>query len=785
MSVSEFKTIWTRIIGTDQDTRNPGGCSDAISSVTTDSQANVYAVGYVYGNIFGSMSSGSSEAVIAKFDSYGEFQWGKLFGNGTSDMASGVVCDADGNVYIMAMHGPTWGEDVPGYMGQPFIIKLDSSGNLIWEKNTPESAGQTSWRLVIDSAQNVYSINCNGTSWLNVLNKDSEITNSYSSPGYLTDIDVFQDRVRVTGYRSSVVSVDIKLSSGFDATTETILSSAGDDVSSAIQFDSLGNYYVAGSTTGPRGTEDASYIGLNGQIGQVGGVYSQDCFLAKYTPDNQLLWTRQFGTSTDEYVKGIALDPRGNIYVGGVQDYIATTGIPFLKVFDSDGNLLWTKTWDSTANLGKVNTFTSDNQGFIYAGGEIVGDLNGEISGGNGRSDGFIFKFAYITGTNKSDNLNGSLAADEIYGLDGNDSLNGGGGKDELIGGAGLDTLQGGAGDDELTGGAGNDILNGGSGFNCADYTAETTNLSINLKSGIATGRNSQGTAEIGKDKLIFIQEACAGSGNDYLVASDKSSKLEGADGQDLLRGGNSSDTLEGGAGDDVLVGGRGSDSMTGGSGADSFRVDAGIDTITDLGNGADALNVVTGSAVNAALAGQWTASSESINSGTAKLTTTGWAVDLSAVTQGKGFTVTNQGESTSLIGSGLADTLSGGAGDDTLTGGLGKDVLSGGDGADIFVFSSALNARTNVDTITDFTTGEDKIQLNKAIFTALTGDDLSDAFFSGTKAANFDQHIIYNQTSGALYYDADGSGKGASVQIALIGVSNHAELHTSDFAVG
>ena len=333
MTTSEFKTIWTRIIGTGNVTRNPNGQTDAINSLATDSEANVYAVGHVYGNIFDSTSNGSSDAVIAKFDSSGNFQWGKLFGNGTSDMASGVTCDAEGNVYIMAMHGPTWGEDVPGSMGQPFIIKLDSNGNLLWQEETPASKGQTSWRLIVDTNQNVYAINCNGTSWLNVFSKDGDLLGSYSYSGYLTDISAFQDRVRVTGYWAAVTSVDFNLSNGFDANTETILSSLGDDVSSAIKFDSDGNYYVAGSTTATRGTEGTSYVGLNGETGIVGGAYSQDCFLVKYSPDNQLVWTRQFGTAADEYVKGIAIDQRGNVYVGGVQDYIATIGIPFLKVF--------------------------------------------------------------------------------------------------------------------------------------------------------------------------------------------------------------------------------------------------------------------------------------------------------------------------------------------------------------------------------------------------------------------------------------------------------------------
>lgn len=60
------------------------------------------------------------------------------------------------------------------------------------------------------------------------------------------------------------------------------------------------------------------------------------------------------------------------------------------------------------------------------------------------------------------------------------------------------------------------------------------------------------------------------------------------------------------------------------------------------------------------------------------------------------------------LWGSAGADTLNGGAGDDRLYDGAGSDVLTGGGGADVFIF-----ARDGaVDRITDFTDGQDRIDL-------------------------------------------------------------------------
>jgi hypothetical protein len=74
------------------------------------------------------------------------------------------------------------------------------------------------------------------------------------------------------------------------------------------------------------------------------------------------------------------------------------------------------------------------------------------------------------------------------------------------------------------------------------------------------------------------------------------------------------------------------------------------------------------------------------------------------------------------LNGGAGADTLNGASGDDTLVGGNGSDLLTGGGGADAFVFNLAPNASSNKDTITDFTSGTDMLQLSKAVFTAISG---------------------------------------------------------------
>ena len=143
--------------------------------------------------------------------------------------------------------------------------------------------------------------------------------------------------------------------------------------------------------------------------------------------------------------------------------------------------------------------------------------------------------------------------------------------------------------------------------------------------------------------------------------------------------------------------------------------------------------------------------------------------------------------QANSLTGNSAINTLSGGDGNDTLKGLGGNDTLTGGLGADHFVFNTTLNASTNKDTITDFVSGTDKIDLSKTIMTGLGASVAplsSDQFWSNTTGLAHDgtDRIIYNTTTGALYYDADGTGSAAAIQIAIIG--SHPTVAYTDFSV-
>jgi len=128
-------------------------------------------------------------------------------------------------------------------------------------------------------------------------------------------------------------------------------------------------------------------------------------------------------------------------------------------------------------------------------------------------------------------------------------------------------------------------------------------------------------------------------------------------------------------------------------------------------------------------------------------------------------------------------DKLSGNLGNDTFIGGAGINTLTGGGGKDSFVFAAAPMAGT-MDIVRDFSSTDDTFKFKQPVFTSIGGKGklAADALRFGSKAADAEDRIIYQKSTGNLYYDPDGTGAEAQVQIAKL--SNKAKLVLSDFMV-
>ena len=395
-----------------------------------------------------------------------------------------------------------------------------------------------------------------------------------------------------------------------------------------------------------------------------------------------------------------------------------------------------------------------------------------------------------LTGTSNI-NATGNTLANTLTGNTGNNTLDGAGGVDTLVGGTGNDLYI-------------VDLLATGL---LQDTVTETSTLlteidTIQLRGGFTLTGTNAATTVAGAITL--------GTNVENLNASNVTSST----GLLNLVGNTLANTITGSNYNDIITGAAGTDTLNGGDGNDLFIVALTADhTATETINGgngtADEIRFTSTTASTLTLSSNVTNVEKiTIGTGTAAsaVTTATTAHNINAAALTYGAHITGNNGNNILTGGSGQDTLNGGAGNDSLIGGsgndsliggLGNDTLTGGIGLDTFVFDTALNATTNRDTITDtdFSHADDTIQLSKTIMTALgaTGTISLDDFKVSTGATgvgtitSFDttDRIIYNQTSGALYYDADGSGATAAIQIALLGTTTHpTNIDYTDFVI-
>lgn len=84
-------------------------------------------------------------------------------------------------------------------------------------------------------------------------------------------------------------------------------------------------------------------------------------------------------------------------------------------------------------------------------------------------------------------------------------------------------------------------------------------------------------------------------------------------------------------------------------------------------------------------------------------------------------------------------------------------------------MFDSKTVRAGGIDTITDFNPYDDTIDLGFAFASLTKGGLRANEFRIGTKALDWNDYIIYNKTTGALYYDPDGNGSAPQIQFAKL----------------
>ncbi|UWR90225.1 calcium-binding protein [Phaeobacter inhibens] len=293
----------------------------------------------------------------------------------------------------------------------------------------------------------------------------------------------------------------------------------------------------------------------------------------------------------------------------------------------------------------------------------------------------------------------------DTYG--GNDTIRAGTGNDTIDGGTGYDTLIIPAGANEwsigwnfdrgvnVTSPHGDDRITNVERIEFEDQTAvitegnESDDRLVSTQNDVADALWDMMNGRGGDDTIQ------GGGGRDFLIGDDGHDVIYGGANRDYISGGVGNDHLYGQSDNDRIVGRTGNDSIYGGTGKDSLHAGDGNDVLFgglgrdwlagDLGND----TIVGGSHGDKLIGGGGNDNMRGQNGHDVLRGNSGWD---------------------QLLGGRGNDRIYGDGGQDRLIGQEGYDTLTGGAHADTFVFHRGYGT----DIITDFTVGEDRIQIGR-----------------------------------------------------------------------
>jgi len=253
---------WTRQFGTAD--------NDVAYEISVDA-SGVYVAGRTSGALPGQTSSGNGDAFIRKYDANGNEVWTRQFGTAGGDLARGISVDASG-VYVCG----TVSDALPGQTSigdiDAFVRKYDVNGNEVWTRQFGTASGAYAADIFVDATGVYVTGDVNG-----------------ALPGQTSsgNADVFVRKYDVNG----------------NEVWTNQFGSAGGDNATEIFVDASG-VYVSGFTFGA----------LPGQT----LLGAPDAFIRKYDANGNEVWTRQFGTASADYARGISVDASGVYVIGHV-----------------------------------------------------------------------------------------------------------------------------------------------------------------------------------------------------------------------------------------------------------------------------------------------------------------------------------------------------------------------------------------------------------------------------------------------------------------------------------
>jgi hypothetical protein len=311
-----------------------------VSDICTDANGNVYVVGnYTTSITFDSITLANERAYIVKYDSSGNVLWAK----GALTLANSTAADALGNVYVVGSFywlTLTLGSftltntDTSGFFADIYIVKYDASGNVLWAKSIGSTGQDEIASIATDPMGNIFVSGSFGYTTSITIGTNT-ITNATNNNGW--GYDIFVAKYDANG------NVIWAQGAGGAGSNDYIL---------GVSSDASGNVFITGKYYTPSITFGSTTL-YNTDTSSTN--VSFDSFVVKYSAAGNMLWAKGIGGTGWDYGNGITNDTDGNVYIVGIYSDTISFGSfnlsntnfgafnIFVVKYDPLGNVLWAK----------------------------------------------------------------------------------------------------------------------------------------------------------------------------------------------------------------------------------------------------------------------------------------------------------------------------------------------------------------------------------------------------------------------------------------------------------
>jgi gliding motility-associated-like protein len=346
-------------------------------AIAADDNGNVFVAGLFVDSInIGSIQlvapPSKNGMYLAKYDRSGNVLWAKKDGTAPIETSYCTV-DKDGNLILCGSfvgQQATFGSitltniyntDSKKY----FVVKYSPAGDVIWARTTPNTNNYCEVTAVAaDKSGNIYAA------------------------GFFRDPTITLGSYTIT--KSSVYNMDLFLLK-YDSFGNVLwakgIDGNGSELIKGLSTDPTGNVYITGYFNG-------TSISFDSQILNNASKDQTDVFIAKYSPNGNVLWAQRAGGIGSDSGNSISVDKDGNAYVGG--DFTSATfqigtkviSNPykmdkcFLAKYDASGNVIWARSSTNTNTGGdKICSVVADGFGNVYGIGKFTSQT--QSFGGN------------------------------------------------------------------------------------------------------------------------------------------------------------------------------------------------------------------------------------------------------------------------------------------------------------------------------------------------------------------------------------------------------------------